>query len=786
MVFSYSSGDSTTQKKEGIERLGSSTSLVIMADEESYTFDSLSKMMVFDLREICKKEELSSSGNKAELIVRILGHFSSDNENDDLLLEEESSESQKSSANIEEKNEDIRTSKDIDDAIDRLISRVESKDNLVIDDISEGKDVVKEPEIVEEIMEAEIFEAEIIEEPITFEKEEPSLILEDEEDPWSLENKEVKDVSENLLEEKEDQPSMTIVLPSIDIFKKYWQQISAVFMVVILVGAGVVYFLSADSSFQARPLNYGDSMTFTLSDGEIILDGDDMVALLRDNLPDTAITDACNKLTVGLAGTGSISIVEGDLSEINHPIDRQESELLGVINAKDAYGRSHLTVQQEITHNLEVDLEGKTWKDTNVCGNLGWSLSGNDLLMTTNLYNELTETSLLRSESIISFTDVEGATTNANVVTFGADGFGNLDGIAPILTFPLAPIELHDFFGDIKLKSGMTSDSISDWNKDWEWSVGSERNTADHGLVYPVKISHSEVERCLGRMNIDILVKNGVPWAVEQDVDILIDKDQSTSDCSFIESAATDAVLPEGTLTVRMKMSRISSDSGSDSISWGATYAGRPGPGEDKLSTNAKKDWSTAMWDESVIRSFSLEDAISCLRANHSNRDVTVAIDSDGYIWQSVYSINEVEEWNLSWVRSDETSGWAIVSKSNNACSFDDEGRDDGEVIWNQEAIPSTHTLKNLEDRILDSNRYQDLSISLGENQWSEGSSFGYRLSVSEDNDLLSFLPVIDEGQVTVAGSRDWLESNRKHNINFAMDAQTGRMLAWAEIIGQP
>jgi len=786
MVFSYSSGDSTTQKKEGIERLGSSTSLVIMADEESYTFDSLSKMMVFDLREICKKEELSSSGNKAELIVRILGHFSSDNENDVLLLEEESSESQKSSANIEEKNEDIRTSKDIDDAIDRLISRVESKDNLVIDDISEGKDVVKEPEIVEEIMEAEIFEAEIIEEPITFEKEEPSLILEDEEDPWSLENKEVKDVSENLLEEKEDQPSMTIVLPSIDIFKKYWQQISAVFMVVILVGAGVVYFLSADSSFQARPLNYGDSMTFTLSDGEIILDGDDMVALLRDNLPDTAITDACNKLTVGLAGTGSISIVEGDLSEINHPIDRQESELLGVINAKDAYGRSHLTVQQEITHNLEVDLEGKTWKDTNVCGNLGWSLSGNDLLMTTNLYNELTETSLLRSESIISFTDVEGATTNANVVTFGADGFGNLDGIAPILTFPLAPIELHDFFGDIKLKSGMTSDSISDWNKDWEWSVGSERNTADHGLVYPVKISHSEVERCLGRMNIDILVKNGVPWAVEQDVDILIDKDQSTSDCSFIESAATDAVLPEGTLTVRMKMSRISSDSGSDSISWGATYAGRPGPGEDKLSTNAKKDWSTAMWDESVIRSFSLEDAISCLRANHSNRDVTVAIDSDGYIWQSVYSINEVEEWNLSWVRSDETSGWAIVSKSNNACSFDDEGRDDGEVIWNQEAIPSTHTLKNLEDRILDSNRYQDLSISLGENQWSEGSSFGYRLSVSEDNDLLSFLPVIDEGQVTVAGSRDWSESNRKHNINFAMDAQTGRMLAWAEIIGQP
>ena len=759
-----------------------------MADEEPYTFDSLSKMMVFDLREICKNEDLSSSGNKSELIVRILSHFSSSVEEEEVLfLEETKSEEKTTSSKNIEKSEDIRTSKEIDDAIDRLISRVDNKNDSVVEDNLEKEIIIDENEASEEIMEAEIFEAEIIEEPVISQVEETSLILEEDDDPWSVEQTISKDIVEKNTQEQAEQPSLTIVLPSIDIFKKYWKQISAVFMVVLLVGAGVIYFLSADSSFQARPLNYGDSMTFTLSDGEINMEGDEMVALLRDALPDTAIQDACNRLNVGIRGTGAVSIVEGDISQITHPIDRQSPELLGAINAKDAYGRSHLTVQQEITHDLEVDLEGKTWRDTDVCGNLGWSLSGNDLLMTTNLYDELTENSLLRSESIISFTDVEGVTTNANAVTFGADGFGNLDGIAPILTFPLSPIELHNFFGDIKLKSGMTSESVSDWNKDWVWSVGTEQNNAEHGLVYPVKISNSEVERCLGRMNIDILVKNGVPWAVEQVVDILIDKDQSTSDCSFIESAATDAALPEGTLTVKMKMSKINSESGSESISWGATYAGRPGPGEDKLSTNAKKDWSTAMWDESIIRSFTLEDAISCLRANHTNRDITVAIDSDGYVWQSIYSISDFEEWNLSWVRSDETSGWAIVSLSDSECSFDDEGRDDGEVIWNQDAIPSTHTLKNLENRILDSNRYGDLSISLGETEWSEGSNFGYRLSVSEDSDLLSFLPGdITEGQVTVAGSREWTESNRKHSINFAMDAQTGRMLAWAEVIGQP
>ena len=60
-----------------------------MADEESYTFDSLSKMMVFDLREICKNEDLSSSGNKSELIVRILSHFSSSVEEEEVLFLEE-------------------------------------------------------------------------------------------------------------------------------------------------------------------------------------------------------------------------------------------------------------------------------------------------------------------------------------------------------------------------------------------------------------------------------------------------------------------------------------------------------------------------------------------------------------------------------------------------------------------------------------------------------------------------------------------------------------------------
>ena len=300
--------------------------------------------MVFDLREICKNEDLSSSGNKSELIVRILSHFSSIAEEEEVLfLEETKSEEKTTSSKNIEKSEDIRTSKEIDDAIDRLISRVDYKNDSVVEDNIEKEIIIDENEHSEEIMEAEIFEAEIIEEPVVPKVEETSLILE-EEDPWSVEQIISKDIVEKNTHEQAEQPSLTIVLPSIDIFKKYWKQISAVFMVVLLVGAGVIYFLSADSSFQARPLNYGDSMTFTLSDGEINMEGDEMVALLRDALPDTAIQDACNRLNVGIRGTGAVSIVEGDISQITHPIDRQSPELLGAINAKDAYGRSHLTV----------------------------------------------------------------------------------------------------------------------------------------------------------------------------------------------------------------------------------------------------------------------------------------------------------------------------------------------------------------------------------------------------------------------------------------------------------
>ena len=151
-----------------------------MSDEESFTFDSLSEMKVSELREICKKGELLISGNKADLIVRILENNLKNQDDKELFLDDENIEIaqvQPQDAVIKDK---VRSSREIDDAIDRLISRVDD------DEIKP----IKESIISEnEIMEAEILEAEIIEEkPILDDNQhEESLILEDD-DPWDGES----------------------------------------------------------------------------------------------------------------------------------------------------------------------------------------------------------------------------------------------------------------------------------------------------------------------------------------------------------------------------------------------------------------------------------------------------------------------------------------------------------------------------------------------------------------------------------------------------------------------
>jgi len=229
---------------------------------------------------------------------------------------------------------------------------------------------------------------------------------------------------------------------------------------------------------------------------------------------------------------------------------------------------------------------------------------------------------------------------------------------------------------------------------------------------------------------------------------------------------------------VAMVLTETSSNAGSIAAHWGTAYAGSPGTGED-IPTDTHH-WGLAMPDESEIRMFDLEEAVQCLLANYSTRDAALALDSGGYIWQAAWSEpTRSPEWNMSWVSDDDRSGWIILRST---CSLIDEGDyEDGEFKWNREAVPETLTLDLLETRILSETRYPELNpfIDSGAN-WNTDVTYAYRLSVSEENELLGMLPGgLGEGQVTIAGSRAWEDSGRDNALSFAMNAETGRMVAW-------
>ena len=701
-------------------------------DHDLIDEETLSNMTVVDLREMCKNLQLMVSGNKSKLIERIIEFKGIEKPEKELEIEQVL-------LLEDDEEETIVKQNNIGDAVDKLISKtIQSSD-----DTEKNSPTLN---LLDKEEENEILEAEIFVE----------------------ENSENKTYERAEKDTKEDSASMVITLPSFRNINFNSKAIGAIFAIILLLGATVFFVLNNDNSFSAKPLNYGDEMNFNVEEARISIVGDDMVQIFRDS-SGGILDDACGELQINMIGEGKVSVSK----------DEQIST--------DSLGRSGFyTAEKTIEHDLVVDFEGKTWRDINDCGNLGWSMANNILEMNSKSWTELADRDLKRTNTDISFIDIESEQTNLQIVTYGLEGLGDLDLLIPILTFPLKPIELNSFFGDRTLSEGSTSKNDQDWNSDWEWTVGSEINSKNHGLVYPITIHHTEIGRCIGHANIQIEVKANNPWPVSQEVDILIDKDSSDSDCNFLLSSAAETILPDGRLTIRLVMGETSTSLGKTPIEWGKEYL-KPETGEDQPRTSDKRKWTSSMPDESEIRIFDLETAKECLMNNHSTSDAALAIIDGGYLWQSYWKHSDDStnpEWNISWVDPDDNSGWLILNgNSPSNCKIKSSGNNDrGEIIWNNKAIPDTPSLNLLEQRILDSDRYPDLFpfIASNQNSWDSDIEIGYRLSVSDDNDLLSIIPVnLGEGQVSIIGSKSWTESGKNHSNYFIMNGETGEMIAW-------
>ena len=749
--------------------------------------DSLSTMKVSELRSLCKEKGLLISGKKEELIARLLGDKAP-------------------ASTSENKVTSSSSDQDKDDAIDRLLSRIESG--------GAGEpleEVVESAPTPEEVIEAEVFEADIVqaetephldeeadlflesdEEEITPVTKQPELILDEEEvDAWS--GGVIADETEPTLVASEidsdtNEASITITIPSFSSIQFSPKVIAAVTISALILGAiAFTFFMQQDSSFQARTLHYGDSMQFDILSSSIDVEGDDMVAIFRD-AASGPLDDACGELSANIvSGVGSISIRNGDPANIIHPSDKQYS---GAVNALDAFGRTHLTAEKVINHEMNIDLSGKTWRDEGECGTVGWILDDNNLDMTTRAWTDIGDKQLIRTGTDLTILNSENQATNLEATTFGLESISGLGVVSSYVFLPLTPLDLYEFFGDESLTSGAKSEAGSEWS----WSVDKEINDNDHGLVYPISMSHPEFDDCNGHIRIDMLVKSNVPWPVEQTANIVIDKSQKSSDCGLIETSLSDAAIPDGRISISFKMRAMKGgiNQGSNAIDWLADYTSKPGPGEDRPGTSAQRSWGAAMPDESTIRSWDLESALECTLANYSTSGVATAIEQGGYVWSaSTNVLNSNIRWNMSWVTEDERAGWTVVEEDNGGCSLiDDDNMDDGTVQWNRNAIPETLTMNSLESRLLSSSRYPGLNthINDGTGGWDDGVEYGYRLSVTQDNEILDLIPInLGEGAVSVNVQKSWTDgNNRNHDVVCVMDAENARLLGWYHFWAPP
>jgi hypothetical protein len=718
-----------------------------MAGDDSLDRETLSSMTVAELREVCKERSLFVSGNKSQLVDRIL---------EDLGGEPEPSQPEAVDALIMDEGPDEAgdpNTPEVDsewtehaEAVEQLIARL-SKEDQTEETADEG------PWRGGESTEAEVLEAELVE-------PEAEIVAK------AAEPTSTSDAPE------EDAASLVITIPTITSLGERWQTVASIAIVVLLVGALATQVLQRNSGFSARPLHYGDQMDFYVSESTITIQGDEMLGLVRDSA-DSILDEACGQLTAVMSGTGQVAIPQGSED--------------GASPTSDSLGRDgFLAVEKRLSMDLDIDFEGKTWRNPGDCGNVGWSLSDNKMALDSTSWVELEDRDPKRSDSTISFTDIDSRSTNLRAVTYGFDGFGGLGTILPTLAFPMTPIELRAFFDDEVLVAGATSSDISNWNSEWSWEVKPEISHETHGLVYPIEMHHEDIGQCYGHAYLNILVKRDTPWPVEQVADIVFDKDLRTNDCNFLVSSLSEELLPEGRMSVSMTMSKRSGLSGSTEVDWGRDYL-KPKAGEDQPSSSTERNWVDAMWDESETRSFDLEEAIACLKANHSTSDAAMAILDGGYFWQGQWSQpTGAPEWNLSWVDEDDRSGWLVLrSTDSGGCDAVEQGsNEDGEVIWNRDAIPSTQTMALLEGRILDQARYPDLQSEIATaGTWHTDATVGYRLSVSEDTQLFSFLPGdFGDGKVTMTAGRDWNEGGRDHSTDLAMDSETGEMVTWYHI----
>jgi hypothetical protein len=726
-------------------------------------------LTVAKLKALCVLNDLSATGKKAELLVRLL-EAGVDKETLGIEVFDEKTSTFQTTAD-----EEAPPSPETEDDEPVMLSLEddETMDNVPLpaaDDAGQEDDetVVED----EEVLEAEILEADLVDDD---DSDTPEDVDEQQEVPLPKASSTVASSGK-----RSEQDAMTLM----EMVRR--PQAVAVMFTLLLLGAGGWYYVNNQlEPFTADSLRYGDTMGYMITEGSFLA-SEEYVELVTDRLDDPP--NYC-KIRLTFQGDSTVSITEGTGAELS---TQSSDDRLGAVKIRGGQGMSWLAVESvnEMSFS-QFDVSGH-YPIASKCSDFTTDTTTGQADLSLTSWKELREQVVLATE--LDFTASLSATAyEGTAFTYGVGGiFGDLEELSPGLGMVIAPVELTDFFGNAYITKDATGTSSG-----WEWRVtGSEKIGSTN--MWKVTASHRDVrDFCLGYATMTMWLDAESPWAARQTVDVAISSSEvSQSSCSAWQQRGVDAVLPEGELELHHTFERTTLSRGIKAIELGKTYDNRPQANDLNPDDDELVNWGvdgTHLPDNSTVRQHPLDEAMACIdEFSGVASGAVTALENDGYVWRAVDEQNGTStEWNLSWVDSDTTAGWLHFSVSGGgsealACEFIGKGTFDESITHNRDSIPKVLPLHDIETRLMDDQRFPDLTGPLAlydGNGPHESTSMGYLVVVPGTGFGIDFSDLLDtSGATTVDVQRQWEDGNKDRSFSLLADASDGRLIGWTSL----
>lgn len=715
-----------------------------MGDEPTTT------LTVAKLKALCVLNDVSASGKKAELLARLL-----------------EAGVDKETLGIEVFDEETSTFQPVadDDEDEPIMLSLEDEETMSTVPLPSETSTASD----DEVLDAEVLEADLID-------------LAEETDRTAATSVPLPKTSASstpLPKKTDDAKALTLL----EMVRR--PQAVAVLITLVLLGAGGWYYVNNQlEPFTADSLRYGDTMGYMITDGTFLA-SEEYVELVTDRLEDPP--NYC-RISLDFQGQSTASITNGGSMELS---TQTSEDRLGAVKVRGGQGMSWLSVESVNDMSFDQFVVGGHRQIASKCADFPGDTTRGAAELTLKTWKELREQVVLATELDFSATLSDKA-YDGTAFSYGVGGLlGDLDEISPGLGMVIAPVELADFFGNAYITKDATGTSSG-----WEWRVtGSEKVGSTN--MWKVTASHRDVrDFCLGYATMTMWLDADSPWAARQTVDVAISSDEtSQSSCSAWQQRGIDAVLPEGELELHHTFERTTLTRGFKAIELGKTYDNRPQANDLNPDDDELEDWGvdgTHLPDNSTVRTHPLDQAMTCISefSGVASGAVT-ALENDGYVWRAVDQQNgSATEWNISWVDSDTTAGWLHFSVSGDSgdqtCTFIAKGTFDESITHNRDSIPKALPLHDIEARLLDAQRYPDLTgpdaLFTG-GGLHDSTSMGYLVVVPGSGFGIDFSDLLDtSGATTIDVQRQWEENGNDRSFSLLVDATDGRLIGWTSL----